>query len=59
MQLGWYLDFAQDPHQCQWKVAKHILRYIQGTSNFGIQYTVGSPELVGFIDSDWIGLVDD
>jgi hypothetical protein len=45
--------FSQDPHESHWKEAKHILRYIQGTAIFGIQYTTGTSELVGFIDFDW------
>lgn len=56
--VGLVSRFAQDPHQSHWKAAKHILKYIQGTSNFGIQYIVGSPELIGFIDSDRAGSVD-
>jgi hypothetical protein len=42
-----------------WKAAKRILRYIQGTTNFGIQYSSGTSQLVGFTDSDWARSVDD
>ena len=48
------------PHESHWKVAKRILRYIQGTIQFGIHYSAGaSPLLIGFTDSDWAGDPDD
>lgn len=51
--------FSQDPHKSHWKVAKHILRYIKGTDRFGIQYTVDTPQLMGFTYFDWARSVDD
>ena len=57
--VGLVSRFSQDPHESHWKVAKHILRYIKGIVRFGIQYTACMLELVGFIDSDWAGSVDD
>jgi len=40
--------------------AKRILRYIKGTSSYGIQYSKNqSGELVGYLDSDWSGDKDD
>ncbi|XP_039688778.1 secreted RxLR effector protein 161-like [Medicago truncatula] len=40
--------------------AKRILRYVKGTSNYGIQYSKNpSGELVGYSDSDWSGDKDD
>lgn len=48
--------FSQDPEESHRKATKCILRYIKGTIRLGIQYTVGTPELVGFIDSDWDGI---
>jgi hypothetical protein len=46
-------------HESHWKASKCILRYIQGTTNFGIQYSSGASHLVGFTDIDWVGSVDD
>ena len=44
----------QEPHELHWKVAKHILRYIQGTITFGINYAIDSTlYLIGFTDFDW------
>jgi hypothetical protein len=57
--VGLVSRFSQDPHESHWKAAKHILRYIQGTTNFGIQYSSGASQLVGFTDFDWAGSVDD
>ena len=57
--VGLVSRFSQDPHESHWKATKRILRYIKGTVRFGIQYTAGTPELVGFTDSDWAGSVDD
>ena len=50
--VGLVSRFSQDPHESHWKAAKHILRYIKGTVRFGIQYTVGTLELVDFTDFD-------
>lgn len=50
----------QDPHESHWRAAKRILRYVSGTHTFGIQYSPTDKfELVGYIDSDWAGSVDD
>jgi len=40
--------------------AKRILRYVKGTSSYGIQYSKNqSGELVGYSYSDWSGDKDD
>ncbi|KAL4179185.1 hypothetical protein AMTRI_Chr13g118800 [Amborella trichopoda] len=40
--------------------AKRILRYICGTSSYGLRYTHDSNfELIGYTDSDWAGSLDD
>ena len=50
----------QTPHESHWKATKRILRYIRGTIQFGIHYSVGGkPLLVGFTDSDWASDPDD
>lgn len=35
-----------------------ILRYIQGTLEYGINYNMGKSTLMGFCDLDWVGDVD-
>ena len=44
------------PHESHWKATKMILRYVHGTVQFKIHYSSGgTPLLVGFTDSNWIG----
>ena len=39
-------------------VAKHVLRYLNGTIDFGLRYVIDCElELVGYTDSDWAGSV--
>jgi hypothetical protein len=52
--------YMQMPHEIHWKAAKRILRYFCGTIHFEIHYSSGgTPLLVGFIDSYWVGDPDD
>jgi len=53
---GGVSKYMQESHELHWKVAKHILRYVQGTIGFGIHYVEGCAlDLIEFIDSDWDG----
>ena len=55
--LGRYLS---DSSQSHWKVAKKILRYLQGTKDLMLTYrSIDTLEVVGFSDSDYAGCVDD
>ena len=37
-------------------VAKHILRYLRGTVNYGLKYEVNQKiNLEGYVDSNWVG----
>jgi hypothetical protein len=50
----------QTPHEIHWKETKRILRYVRGTVQLGIDYSLGgTPLLVGFTDSDWADDPDD
>ncbi|KAL5761520.1 hypothetical protein ACOSP7_005729 [Xanthoceras sorbifolium] len=40
-------------------VGKRILRYLKGTLDFGIWYEKSDGKLVGYVDSDWAGSLDD
>ncbi|XP_019053163.1 PREDICTED: uncharacterized protein LOC109114642 [Nelumbo nucifera] len=52
--------FMQNPNQVHHGAAKRILRYLQGTKNYGIWYRVThDSKLIGYTDSDWAGSVDD
>ena len=52
--------FMQSPSQIHFGAGKRILRYLQGTKEFGIRYTTKTnSELLGYTDSDWAGSADD
>ena len=57
--VGLVSRFSHDPHESHWQASKCILRYIRGTTCYGIHYTSGDPHIVGFIDLDWAGYIDD
>jgi hypothetical protein len=49
-----------EPRHEHWIVAKHILRYLHGTLNYGLRYASNNDvQLHGFTDSDWVGSADD
>jgi hypothetical protein len=53
-------QFQVEPRQEHWIAAKHVLRYIRGTINYGLRYTASSDiQLHGFTDSDWAGSAED
>lgn len=44
----------QNPTAAAWKSAKGVLRYLKGSSSFGLHYgSGGDPSISGFSDSDW------
>ncbi|XP_069146088.1 secreted RxLR effector protein 161-like [Solanum lycopersicum] len=52
--------FMQEPSQVHIGAAKCILRYLQGTIDYGIMYKFGGNlNLIGYSDSDWAGSIDD
>ncbi|PKA47257.1 putative mitochondrial protein [Apostasia shenzhenica] len=52
--------FMHKPTKQHLGAAKRILRYIKGTSNYGIWYSqTTNIKLFGFCDSDWAGSLDD
>eukprot|EP00253_Pinus_taeda_P030260 PITA_30260 len=53
-------QFMCEPRRVHWVAAKHILCYLQGTVDFGMDYRQGDGvRLIGYIDSDWGGCVSD
>lgn len=52
--------YMEKPTEQHMLAAKRILRYVQGTTGFEIQYRHGGEEkLVGYVDSDYAGDEDD
>lgn len=48
------------PSEIHFQAAKRILRYVRGTTDYGIRYRqVKSFSFHGYSDSDWAGCVDD
>lgn len=52
--------YMQEPSQIHFGAAKRVLRYLQGTLDYGILYKAAeSSKLIGYTDSDWAGCLDD
>jgi hypothetical protein len=52
--------FMETPKESHWKEGKRILRYVNGTKDFGIMYSTSEDFiLIGTIDSDCGGNIDD
>lgn len=52
--------FMHNPTKHHFGAVKRILRYVAGTTDFGIWYSRKSDfRLFGFTDSDWAGCLDD
>jgi hypothetical protein len=52
--------FMETPKSTHWQAGKRILRYIARTTDFGIRYTSNlNFELIVYIDSDFVGSIDD
>jgi hypothetical protein len=53
-------QFQVEPRHEHWIGAKHVLRYIHGTINYGLRYTASSDiQLHGFTYSNWAGSAED
>ena len=53
-------QFMVEPRSVHWVAAKHVLRYLAGTVDFGLDYRRSDGiKLVGCTDSDWAGSVAD
>jgi hypothetical protein len=49
-------QFMVEPRRAHWTTAKHILRYLRGTIEYGLRYAQGDGvKLVGYTDADWAG----
>lgn len=52
--------FMQDPRESHWNAGKRVLRYIQGTKDYGLLYQKNENfTLNGYSDADFAGDIDD
>ena len=58
--VGTLARFSSKPNQVHWKAAKRVLRYLRGTTNFGIVFRGDDlAEPMAYSDADWAGDVGD
>ncbi|KAK0588038.1 hypothetical protein LWI29_033242 [Acer saccharum] len=58
--VGVCAKYQADPKESHLSSVKRIIRYVNGTSNYGIWYSFDTnASLVGFSDADWAGNCDD
>jgi hypothetical protein len=58
--VGLVVRYMKTPHESHWKATKRIRLYVHVTVQFRIHYNSrGTPLLVGFTYSDWVGDLDD
>jgi hypothetical protein len=51
--------FTSNPGDDHWKALKQVLRYMRGTTSFGIHYSGYPPVPEGYSDSNWISDADE
>jgi hypothetical protein len=56
--VGQLSQFLNNPSSIHMHAAKRVLRYLQGTSTFGIIYRPPPLRLQGYSDADWAGNMD-
>lgn len=56
--VGQLSQFLNNPSSKHLLAAKRVLRYLQGTSTYGIMYRPPPLRLQGYSDADWAGDID-
>ena len=54
--LSWFVSKLGDVH---WKALERVMRYLKGTTSYGIHYTGYPKVLEGYSDSNWISDADE
>ena len=58
--MGQVSRFQAAPKESHIIVIKRIIRYLKGTTEYGVWYPKGNNLIIhSFIDADWAGSVDD
>ena len=58
--VGVCTRFQANPKESHLSAVKRIIKYVSGTSDYGIWYSFdNNPSLVGFCDADWAGNAED
>ena len=58
--VGVCARYQANPNESHLVAVKWIIRFVNGTSNYGIWYSFDTnPSLVGYSDADWVGNYDD
>lgn len=52
-------QFNNNPKRQHWTAAKRVLRYLQGTVDFGLKYKKDDQPLTSYVDADWGNCVID
>lgn len=52
-------QFNKNPERVHWSSAKRVLRYLQGTRNYGLCFRKTKSNLIGYVDAYWGGDIDD
>jgi hypothetical protein len=49
-----------DPRECHLAIVKRILRYVRGTTSYGLHLrgTTSTPSIIAYSDADWAGCLD-
>ena len=54
------IQFMCEPRRVHWVAAKHILWYLEGIVDYGLDYRQGDGvRLAGYTDSNWAGCASD
>ena len=51
--------FVFNPGDVHWHAVERVMRYLQGTANYGIHYSGYPTVLEGYSDSNWISDADE
>ena len=56
--VGVLAKYMAQPTSVHWVAAKHVLRYLAGTADFGINFKGSSTAMLGYSDADYAGDLD-